>query len=538
MMHSVDRAVGDITTALTANGIDDNTIVVFLNDNGGPAASVGPYNNAPLRGNKGSLWEGGIRVPMAIKAPGLQPGVYDGPVVSRDLVPTLINAAGGIASEIDLDGADLMPFLSGEVAGDPHELMFWRSMGGRFAVRKGDWKLARPGNATFAGLYDLATNEHEDIAYNAEHPELVSELLRELAIWEATLQKPKWGAFGAARNRFDHFVFRNDVATSAAWSNPNAWNQGGTETNVTFIGEDAYANAILEFKVRDDSNYTSTNNMTRMTGQTVMLNQMRLTGTFNGTSDRSGIIDGNALLFVRNLDGLPPRIQLDATSTQATHAFKFVLDNELQLLDDLEISGNGSQEFVIDGDIRDFHNPRGVIKSGASSVTLAGSNTFSGGLQLAGGRVTTSNILGTVANNGGIFAPGPAQRLATTGDFEQSGGVLEIEIGGTVRGVEYDALRVNGDFNPGGTLRLSLVNGFVPQPNQSFSILDWTGAMTGSFLDVELPPLGEYLEWNTTELYTRGSVSISFAEVPGDMNQDNANNAADYVLWRKLAGPD
>ncbi|MCI0332467.1 MAG: sulfatase-like hydrolase/transferase [Planctomycetes bacterium] len=155
MTYAMDRAVGDITTALAANGVEDNTIVVFLNDNGGPAPSVGAYSNGPLRGNKGSMFEGGIRVPYMIKVPGMAPGVYDNPVISLDLLPTLVNAAGGDATQIDTNGTDLMPYLSGDAGGDPHEYLFWRGLDGRFAVRKGDWKLVRTGTMTYARLHNV-----------------------------------------------------------------------------------------------------------------------------------------------------------------------------------------------------------------------------------------------------------------------------------------------------------------------------------------------------------------------------------------------
>jgi autotransporter-associated beta strand protein len=532
MTYAVDRAVGDITDALADNGIDDNTIIVFTNDNGGP--STAPYDNGPLTGNKGSLWEGGIRVPFLIKAPGLGSGVYGELVSAIDVLPTLVNAAGGDASQTATDGTDLMPFLSGEVAGDPHELMFWRHTGGRFAVRKGDWKLVRPGTSTYARLHNVADDINEDNYLNSQHPELVNELLRELTIWEATLEKPRWGVFGEVRNRFDHFVFRSEAATASKWSTSGNWTAAGSTNPVRFRAEDAYANAILEFNVRNNADYTSTNDMKRSTNQTFMLNQVRFTGSFAGPADRTGTINGNELLFVKSLDGQLPRIQLDSTSSTPATRFTHRFDNDIRLLDDLEITGDGTQQFVINGDIADYHEPRRVIKSGSSSVTLAGSNTFRGGLSINAGRVNTTSIAGDVINNGGTFAPGPTRALINVaGDYTQHGGVLEIELGGLARGMQFDSLAVSGNITLGGTLQVSLAGGFVPQPNQSFMILDWAGERVGAFDAIELPALASHLGWNTSRLYSTGRISVETFQLPGDLNGDKFTDAADFVLWSK-----
>jgi autotransporter-associated beta strand protein len=533
MTYALDRAVGDITGALAANGIDDNTIVVFMNDNGGP--STAPYDNGLLRGYKGSVWEGGIRVPFIIKAPGLESGVYDAPISAMDLLPTLFNAAGGDVNQIDTNGTDVMPFLTGEITGDPHEFLFWRHANGRFAVRKGDWKLVRPGASTVARLVNVANDINEDSYVEAQHPELVNELLRELTFWEATLHKPKWGPFGAARNRFDHFVFRTDMATAANWSATGGWRPAGSVNVVTFSGEDAYANAILEFGVRNDADYTSTNDMRRMTNQTFMINEIRFTGNFAGAADRTGTVDGNALLFVKNLAGQLPRIRLDSTAGVQGPAFTHRLDSEIQLLDDLEIAGDGTQQFMVNGDIVDYFEPRRVIKSGASTVTLAGNNTFAGGLVINGGRVITSNVAGPVELNDGVFSPGPERALVNVaGDFAQNSGVLEIELGGERRGSQYDSLVIDGDVMFNGTLHVLLADGFVPHANQSFTILDWTGSRTGGFTAIELPALAGPLTWNVSKLYTRGIVGVMYSELPGDLNGDNTNDAADFVMWSKL----
>ena len=194
MNYAMDRAVGSMMDALEANGIDDNTVVILLNDNG-PLPSGGS-SPAPFRGWKGTTYEAGVRVPFLIKAPGVQPGVYDEPITALDIMPTLFNAAGGDASTIPTDGYDIMPLLAGTETDNPNDLMFWRNFG-IWAVRKGDWKLTAP-SSNFSGsvLYNIAEDPAEQVnRYNSNLP-IVDDLRREFTLWEATLAKPKWGDLG------------------------------------------------------------------------------------------------------------------------------------------------------------------------------------------------------------------------------------------------------------------------------------------------------------------------------------------------------
>lgn len=101
------------------------------------------------------------------------------------------------------------------------------------------------------------------------------------------MAKPKWGAIGALdQNTFDHFVFRNSLAATTNWSAANSWTQGGTTNIKTMKPADAYANGIFEFGVRNDADYTANNDMKRLSRSTFMLNQLRLTGEFQGAAGR------------------------------------------------------------------------------------------------------------------------------------------------------------------------------------------------------------------------------------------------------------
>lgn len=587
MVQAMDRSVGKVVDAISSNDIDDNTMIIFLNDNGG----LSYFGNGPYKGHKGTMMEGGIRVPFMVKVPGLQPGTYNGPVTAYDILPTAVAAAGGDPSQFPTDGHNILPLLAGETTEDPHEIMFWREFDA-WAVRKGDWKLTsayRGTNHEF--LFNIANDPFE--TQYLSNPAKRNELLRELTFWEATLEKPKWGILSANnQNAFDHFVFRNDQAPLVEWNAANAWRQSDTTNNATLKPTDAYANAILEFQTLDSGNFTASNNMKRVSEFTFMLNQMRFTGNFNGSADRTGTVNGNAVLFANSLAGQAPQIQLNATSSTDDASFRFDIDLEIQLLGNLEIAGNGTQDFYINGQIRDFYisydptvtDPHNVTKTGSSHVTLTNNNTFRGTLSVLGGKMTLDGpsaaidgaanlvigdgavfelasgvvrvpsivnmsggtldfhggtlksnfVLGDLTNNGGTFAPG-ASPAATSinGGYTQNSGTLEIEIGGDVAGTQYDRLTVSESAELGGTLDVNLISGFSPLFGQTFQILSAAGGIVGDFANLSLPSLAGGLQWRTQLSSNTFSLLVGLA---GDFNSDGQVDAADYTLWRDSFG--
>ena len=188
----LDDQVGRVLDALARDGLADRTIVVFLSDNGGfsTAAEVGPTSNAPLRAGKGWLYEGGIRIPLLIRAPGVTaPGTTsDAPVLTTDLYPTLLALAGLPARPAQhLDGVSLAPLLQAEGAPAPRDL-FWHYPhyhGSKWrpgsAVRVGDWKLVAFYEDERVELYDLADDPGERHDRAREQPEKLAELRARLA---------------------------------------------------------------------------------------------------------------------------------------------------------------------------------------------------------------------------------------------------------------------------------------------------------------------------------------------------------------------
>lgn len=163
MLSHLDDSVGRVLDAVKKAGAIENTLIVFLSDNGGPTREL-TSSNAPLRGEKGQLYEGGIRVPFLMQLPGkIEAGlVYDKPVISLDLFTTALALAGVTAGK-SLDGVDLLPYLNRENAGVPHDNLFWR-VGNAAALRSGDWKLVRSPVKGAAGpweLYDLGKDPGE-----------------------------------------------------------------------------------------------------------------------------------------------------------------------------------------------------------------------------------------------------------------------------------------------------------------------------------------------------------------------------------------
>ena len=135
----------------------------------------------------------------------------------------------------------------------------------------------------------------------------------------------------------------------------------------------------------------------------------------------------------------------------------------------------------------------------------------------------------------GTFDPGFSPTVSTVGSIALSAtSILNMELGGTGRGSQYDAIISSGNLSLGGTLRVSLTNGFAPTAGSSFDMLDFNPAsLSGTFSSLQLPTLAGGLQWNTSQLYTSGVLSVA---LPGDFNSDGAVDAADYVVWRKADG--
>lgn len=210
MVSSLDDGVGAVMAELRAQGLERDTVVIFLSDNGCAGYIRGGCTNRPLEGSKGMPWEGGIRVPFIIAAPGRIPGgiVDDRPISSLDIMPTAARFAG-TKPAARAEGVDLVPLLTGAKRGPAHPALFWR-MGPNHAVREGRWKLLvvnrsdtvqNPdqvyGNPIPDGvpatigplgqwvlLFDLEADPGETRDVAALHPDVVRRLSARFSAWD------------------------------------------------------------------------------------------------------------------------------------------------------------------------------------------------------------------------------------------------------------------------------------------------------------------------------------------------------------------
>ncbi len=189
MLSDLDTCIGRLVQATRQSARDRPTLIVFLSDNGGPTKEL-TSSNRPLRGGKGDLYEGGIRVPMILSCPGIiGPGkIIDTPVCSIDICATVV-AQADTKLDTALDGIDLGLDL-GQISNvTKQRSLFWR-VGKKHAVRQGDWKLLRDGQAW--KLFNLRDDigESKDIA--GQYPERVAALEREWLAWNAQQVDPLW----------------------------------------------------------------------------------------------------------------------------------------------------------------------------------------------------------------------------------------------------------------------------------------------------------------------------------------------------------
>ncbi len=191
LLAAVDDGVGQIRELLRERQIADETLLIFLSDNGAPV-SKGAWNgslNTPWVGEKGMLTEGGLRVPFLLEWPGRLPAgaVYKEPVSSLDVAATAL-AAAGLPPDDRLDGVDLLPYLDGSQPGPPHEALFWRWRS-QTAILHDGWKLIRVGDQ-HRYLFHLNSPEGERLNRWESEPRRAADLERRLNNWNATLPTP------------------------------------------------------------------------------------------------------------------------------------------------------------------------------------------------------------------------------------------------------------------------------------------------------------------------------------------------------------
>jgi len=178
LLTALDDSVGTLLAALREHGVEKDTLIVFVSDNGGPTAEL-TSGNGPLRGGKGELFEGGIRVPFFARWPGRIPAgsIFTAPVSTLDIAPTAL-AAAGVHDTAGLDGADLLPHWRGEKSTPPHAALYWR-YGPQFALREGRWKLVQATKLAAAPqLFDLDADPGERTDLAVRDPERTAAMLR------------------------------------------------------------------------------------------------------------------------------------------------------------------------------------------------------------------------------------------------------------------------------------------------------------------------------------------------------------------------
>lgn len=181
MLVSMDRGIGTILDAVDEHRLRRNTLIVFVSDNGGPTKEL-TSSNEPLRGGKGSLYEGGVRVPMIWSFPNRLPEgtVESRPVLSLDIAATALDLAG-LPQEDSLDGKSLFDWIDSPLA-KGHETIFWRMQRGKKALRSGNWKIVSPSDGQPFELYHLASDLGEARDLAKEQTEKLSELVNR---WQA-----------------------------------------------------------------------------------------------------------------------------------------------------------------------------------------------------------------------------------------------------------------------------------------------------------------------------------------------------------------
>ncbi|MDR2757352.1 MAG: sulfatase-like hydrolase/transferase [Planctomycetaceae bacterium] len=201
MLEHLDKGIGRVIQKLKDENLFDDTLLFFLTDNGGAKGMFA--NNAPLRGHKASLYEGGIRTPFIVSYPRkFQAGrVIDTPIISLDILPTVVDVLDTTPSvKPNFDGRSLLPLLEGKKIDKHHETLYWSTGSeGSWAIRNGDWKLLfQNGNTE---LFDLKKDTAEKNNLAQEQPKKVAQLTKLYENWIDSMSEPLGGGSKYVQNK-------------------------------------------------------------------------------------------------------------------------------------------------------------------------------------------------------------------------------------------------------------------------------------------------------------------------------------------------
>ena len=192
MIANLDDNIGRLTDYLRNAGLDSNTLVFFISDNGG-AEYTCTTDNGRYEGGKNTEFEGGVKVPMTVSWPGTIPqgGRFEPMGSAMDIFATSIAAAGATLPQREIDGVNLLPYLTGDADGTPHEFLYWQR-GISKAVRTNEWKLLVNEKTDDTLLYHLAENKYESGNMARSNPRTVNRLLQAMQHWRETHAQPLW----------------------------------------------------------------------------------------------------------------------------------------------------------------------------------------------------------------------------------------------------------------------------------------------------------------------------------------------------------
>jgi arylsulfatase A-like enzyme len=206
MVRNLDRNIGRLLQALSDDGLEQNTIVIFTSDNGGANYIGLPDINRPFRGWKATFFEGGLHVPYFMRWPArIKPGTkYAEPVGHVDIFATAAAAAGAaLPTDRKLDGVDLMPFVTGQATGPAHQNLFWRSGNYRVVLANG-WKYQRMDFPPKQWLFDLTADRTEQHNLAEADPAKVKELSALMDEIDGQQAKPLWPSVLSGGIAIDH----------------------------------------------------------------------------------------------------------------------------------------------------------------------------------------------------------------------------------------------------------------------------------------------------------------------------------------------